>query len=284
FGFQRIGDLAWAAGDIRARGFLMGATSGRTTLNGEGLQHQDGQSMMMASLIPSCISYDPSFIYEVVVIIQEGMRRMVENQEDIFYYISLLNENYIQPALPKGAEEGILKGGYLYQSGAKSEKRVQLMGSGSIFMEVLAAAELLKKDFQVEADVWSMPGVNMLHREAQRCESKNLKSNGKMELPYLTTQLEKHKGPVVAASDNVAAYFEQIRRLIPRDYTILGTDGWGRSDTRQALRRYFQVDRYHVVLAALQSLVKEGSLDSSEIKKAFQKYPLDKTYTTSVDL
>jgi len=275
FGFQRIGDLAWAAGDIRARGFLLGATSGRTTLNGEGLQHQDGHSLMQASLIPSCLAYDPSFSYEVVVLIQEGMRRMVENQEDIFYYITLLNENYSHPAIPKGAEEGIKKGAYLFQKAGKGKLKVQLMGSGSIMNEVIEAAAILKKDYKVDSDIWSILGANQLHREAQQCERYNLNNPGKEpKTPYLTSLLKDQKGPFIAATDYITAYVEQIRRLIPGPLSILGTDGWGMSDTREALRGHFQVDRYSIVAAALKSLVEQGDLEQQVWKKAVEKLGL----------
>jgi len=285
FGFQRIGDLAWASGDIRARGFLLGATSGRTTLNGEGLQHQDGHSLLQASLIPSCLAYDPTFGYEVVVLIQEGIRRMVEEQEDIFYYITLLNENYPQPEMPKGVEEGILKGAYLVKEGAKSDKKVQLMGSGSILMEVLAAAEILRKDYQVESDVWSILGANQLHREAQRCEEENLhRTKGKEKVPYLTGLLKGRQGPFIAATDYLSSYTEQIRRLIPGKLHILGTDGWGRSDTREALRSFFRVDRYNIVLTALRSLQQDEGLDPSIVDKAIKKYGLNGTHRNGVEL
>jgi pyruvate dehydrogenase E1 component len=276
FGFQRIGDLAWLAGDIRAKGFLIGATSGRTTLNGEGLQHQDGHGHVMAGTIPSCISYDPSYSYELAVIIQDGMKRMYDDKESIFYYISVTNENYLQPELPKGSEEGIRKGMYLFRKAAGKSKKVQLMGSGSIFQEVLAAADLLKNDWNVDSDIWSLPGINQLHREALDCERWNLNHpDKKTRLPYVTQIMEGHEGPAVISTDYIRAYPEQIRRLIPNSLTVLGTDGYGRSDTREQLRRFFEMDKYYITLNALKGLVEQGDLDSSVLNEALKKYNLD---------
>ncbi|MDC7233691.1 MAG: pyruvate dehydrogenase (acetyl-transferring), homodimeric type [Spirochaetales bacterium] len=276
FGFQRIGDLAWLAGDIRAKGFLIGATSGRTTLNGEGLQHQDGHGHVMAGTIPSCMSYDPAFSYELAVIIQDGMKRMYEDNESIFYYISVTNENYRQPELPEGSEEGIRKGMYLFQKASGKGKKVQLMGSGSIFQEVLAAAELLKKDWKVDADIWSLPGINQLHREAVDCERWNLNHpDKKPRVPYVTQQLKGHKGPAVISTDYIRAYPEQIRRLIPNSLTVLGTDGYGRSDTREQLRRFFEMDRYYIAVNALKGLADQGDLDATVVSEALKKYNLD---------
>ena len=276
FGFQRIGDLAWAAGDIRARGFLMGATSGRTTLNGEGLQHEDGHSHILAATIPSCCSYDPSFSFELAVILQDGMRRMYEEKESIFYYITVTNENYPQPEMPKGCEEGIRRGLYLFQQAKGEGKKVQLMGSGSILQEVLAAAELLKKDWDVSADIWSAPGINQLSREGAECERWNRNHPGeKPKAAYVTGQLEGRDGPVIFSTDYIRAYPEQLRRFIPNPLTVLGTDGYGRSDSREQLRRFFEIDRYYIVLAALKGLADQGDLDKAIVVKALKKYKID---------
>lgn len=273
FGFQRIGDQLWAAGDSRAKGFLMGATAGRTTLNGEGLQHQDGQGLLYASTFPTCLAYDPTFAYEVAVLVQDGLKRMYEDGEDIYYYITLLNENYSQPAMPEGAEEGIKKGMYLYARTGKGKLRVQLMGSGAIFREVIAAAELLDKDFGVAADIWSILGVNQLHRDALEAENWNrLHPDQPAKKAYVTEIMNGHDGPAVISTDYVNAYPEQLRRLIPNPLTILGTDGFGRSDSREALRDFFQVDRYHIVIAALKSLADEGSLAVDQAAEAIKKY------------
>ncbi len=276
FGFQRTGDLAWAAGDVRARGFLLGATSGRTTLNGEGLQHQDGHSHLLAAVIPNCRTYDPTFTYEMVVIIQDGLRRMFHDQEDIFYYLTLMNEKYPQPALPEGVTEGILKGMYLLREGMAEGHKVQLMGSGAILNEVIAAAELLANDFGVSADIWSVPGINQLNRDGIECERFNrLHPGEKQKTPYLTSLLQERKGPAVIATDYLRAYPELIRRLVPMPYTILGTDGFGRSDTREKLRGFFEIDRYHVVVAALSSLRDQGIIDAARVSEAIKKYNID---------
>lgn len=273
FGFQRIGDQLWAAADARAKGFLMGATAGRTTLNGEGLQHQDGQGLLYASTIPTCQAYDPTFAYEVVVLVQNGMQRMYNDGEDIYYYITLLNENYPQPALPEGSEEGICKGMYLYQRGGKSELRVQLMGSGAIFREVIAAAELLEKDFGVSADIWSVLGINQLHRDGMETESWNRQHPDQpAKVPYITQVMADHPGPAVISTDYVQAYSEQIRRLIPNPLTILGTDGFGRSDSREALRDFFKVDRFHITIAALKALADQGLLPLEKVTEALKTY------------
>ena len=278
FGFQRIGDLAWTAGDIHARGFLMGATAGRTTLNGEGLQHQDGHGLLLAATYPTCRAYDPAFAYEMTVILRDGLKRMYADQENLFYYITVMNENYPQPALPKGAEEGIIRGIYLFQKAPRGKgKKVQLMGSGTIFREVIAAADLLKKDWAVESDVWSVPGVNQLHRDGIDCERHNLIHQDSPRVPYLTEVLDGFDGPAVFSSDYLRAYPEQIRRLIPNGLTILGTDGFGRSDSRQKLRDFFEVDRHWIVLAALKALVDRGELEASALKGAIKKYGIDVT-------
>ncbi|GAB6191084.1 pyruvate dehydrogenase (acetyl-transferring), homodimeric type [Desulfocastanea catecholica] len=276
FGFQRIGDQLWGAGDSRARGFIMGATAGRTTLNGEGLQHQDGQGLLFASVYPSCLAYDPTFSYEVAVLIQRGIERMFADNEDVFYYITLQNENYPHPEMPAGVEEGINRGMYLFRDSTAKGVRVQLMGSGAIFREVIAAAELLEADFGVSADVWSILGVNQLHREGVLMENWNrLHPQEARKKTYVEEQLEGHEGPVVISTDYVQAYGEQLRRFIPRPLTVLGTDGYGRSDSREVLRRFFQVDRYHVVVTALKSLADAGELPMTTVTDALRKYQIN---------
>jgi len=277
FGLQRVGDLAWASGDMRARGFLMGGTAGRTTLNGEGLQHEDGHSHVLAATIPNCISYDPTFSYEVAVIVQDGLRRMVENQEDVYYYITLMNENYPHPALPEGAREGILKGMYKLMDGGKAEgPRVQLMGSGTILREVMAAADLLKKDWGVTADVWSCPSFNELRREGIAAERWNLLHPAeKARLPYVTQCLAGTKGPVVASSDYMRTFADQIREFVPRRYKVLGADGFGRSDSRDNLRRFFEVNRHYVAVAALKALCDDGEVPAAKVAEAIAKYGID---------
>ncbi len=277
FGLQRVGDLAWAAGDMRARGFLLGGTAGRTTLNGEGLQHEDGHSHILASTIPNCISYDPTFAFEVVVIIREGIRRMYEEQQDCYYYVTLMNENYVHPGMPEGAEAGIIKGLYLLKEGAKGKgPRVQLMGSGTILREVIAAADLLRDDFQLDADIWSATSFNELRREGMSAERWNLLHPGKARRrSYVETALEGHDGPVVAATDYMRNYAEQIRGHVPRSYVVLGTDGFGRSDYRVKLRRFFEVNRYYVVVAALKALADDGDITTDVVKQAIAKYGLD---------
>jgi pyruvate dehydrogenase E1 component len=279
FGFQRVGDFTWAAGDMRARGFLLGATAGRTTLNGEGLQHEDGHSHILSSVIPNCVSYDPTFGYEVAVIVQDGLRRMVEQQEDVFYYITLMNENYEHPSMPEGAAGDIVKGMYLFRAAegaAAGGKRVQLLGSGTILREVIAAAELLANDWGVAADIWSVPSFTELRREAIDVERWNLLHPA--ETPrrsHVETCLADRQGPVVAATDYMRLFADQIRPYVPRRYRVLGTDGFGRSDYRRKLRHFFEVDRRWVALAALESLVKEGALPASTQAEAIKKYGLD---------
>ncbi len=276
FGFQRIGDQLWAAGDSRAKGFLMGATAGRTTLNGEGLQHQDGHALLSASMFPSCLAYDPTFSYEIAVLVQKGIERMFENGEDVFYYITLLNENSPHPAIPEGIEEGINRGMYLFQKGDSGGVRIQLMGSGAIMREVIAAAHLLDEDFGVQADIWSILGVNQLHREGMVIEDWNRNHPDQpRKTTYVEEQLEGYPGPVVISTDYVQAYGEQLRRFIHRPLTILGTDGYGRSDSREVLRSFFKVDRYHVVIAALKSLSDDGQLPLSKVTEALEKYNID---------
>ncbi|MCC9001646.1 MAG: pyruvate dehydrogenase (acetyl-transferring), homodimeric type, partial [Candidatus Competibacter sp.] len=276
FGFQRIGDLAWAAGDLQARGFLIGGTSGRTTLAGEGLQHQDGHSQIFAQFIPNCVSYDPTFSYELAVIVQDGLRRMYQEQEHVFYYITTLNENYRHPAMPEGAQDGILKGMYLFKQGEGKGHRVQLLGCGAILNEVIAAADLLRDDWQVSADIWSLPGINPLARDGQDTERWNLlHPEQTARVPYVTACLEGHPGPVVAATDYMRMYAEQLRPFIPRRYHVLGTDGFGRSDTRAKLRQHFEVDRYYVAVAALKLLAEEGALPTAKVLEAIKKYGID---------
>lgn len=276
FGFQRVGDLIWAAGDMRARGFLIGATAGRTTLEGEGLQHQDGTSLLTAASVPTCRAYDPAFGYEMAVIIQHGLQEMVTEEKDVFYYIMAMNERYVQPAMPQGVEEGIIKGLYLLRRGEKAKHTVQLMGSGAILNEVIAAAELLKKDFDIAADVWSVTSMNELHRNGVAVERSNMLSpDKKPAVSYVEQSLKDHKGPVVAATDYVRAYADLIRPYISRTYVTLGTDGFGRSDTRESLRRFFEVDRYYIVVAALYALMKDGEVTASQVTAAIKKYGID---------
>ncbi len=275
FGLQRVGDLAWAAGDMQARGFLLGGTSGRTTLNGEGLQHEDGHSHVLASTIPNCISYDPTFAHEVGVILHHGLKRMVERQDDVYFYITLLNENYPMPGLIAGTEEQIIKGMYLCQEGPKLTPRVQLLGSGSILRESLVAQRLLEQDWGVAANVWSCPSFNELARDGQDCERWNLlHPTDKQRTSFVSRQLEKHNGPVVASTDYIKAYAEQIRSFIPkgRTYKVLGTDGFGRSDFRSKLREHFEVNRHYIVVAALKALSEEGSLPVAKVAQAIKKY------------
>ena len=276
FGFQRIGDLAWAAGDMRARGFLLGGTAGRTTLNGEGLQHEDGHSHIQAGLIPNCISYDPTYAFELAVILQDGLRRMYVDQEDVYYYITLMNENYAHPEMPAGAEEGILKGMYLLRAAEPAEVKVQLMGSGTILREVIAAADLLRNDFGVAADIWSATSFNLLRRDGMEAERWNmLHPTEPARLPYVTQKLQDHDGPVIAATDYIRNYAEQIRAYVPSRYTVLGTDGFGRSDSRENLRKFFEVDRHHVVVAALSALAQEGKIDRARVAEAISRYGVD---------
>ncbi len=278
FGFQRIGDLAWLAGDIQARGFLIGATSGRTTLNGEGLQHQDGHSHLMANTIPNCKSYDPTYAYELAVIITDGMKRMFEQKVNGFYYITTMNENYVHPAMPIGAEDGIIRGIYKLKDGKKSvkKKKVQLMGSGSILREVEAAAEILRDDWGVESDIWSVTSVNELTRDGLAVERWNmLHPEQEPRKAYMTEQLESNEGPFIISTDYIKSYAEQLRAFIPGSYTVLGTDGFGRSDSRSKLRHFFEVDRHFVVVAALRALAGEGKMQKSDVVDAIKKYGID---------
>lgn len=279
FGLQRVGDLAWAAGDMQARGFLLGGTSGRTTLNGEGLQHEDGHSQVLASTIPNCVSYDPTFAHEVGVILHHGLKRMVEKQDNVFFYLTLLNENYAMPGLKAGTEEQILKGMYLLQEAkaAKKAPQVNLLGSGSILRESMFAKELLEKDWGVGANVWSCPSFNELTREGQDCERWNLlHPTEKQRVPFVTQQLEPHAGPVIASTDYVKNFSDQIRPFIPkgRTYKVLGTDGFGRSDFRSKLREHFEVNRHYIVVAALKALADEGTVPLEKVAEAITKYKI----------
>jgi pyruvate dehydrogenase E1 component len=279
FGFQRVGDLIWAAGDLRCRGFLLGATSGRTTLNGEGLQHEDGHSHVLAANVPNCVSYDPTFAYELAVILHDGLRRMTAGQEDVFYYVTVMNENYAHPAMPEGVERDILRGMYRLRAGPTSSgkaPRVQLLGSGTILREVIAAADLLRDDWGVEADLWSCTSFTELARDGMAAAREALLRPGSpRRTPHVEACLGPAKGPVVAATDHVRAFAEQIRPYVPRRYLVLGTDGYGRSDTREKLRRFFEVDRLHVTVAALKALADEGTLPVARVEEAIRKYGID---------
>ena len=281
FGLQRTMDLYWAAGDQRARGFMIGGTAGRTTLNGEGLQHEDGHSHILAGLIPNCITYDPTFSFEVAVIMQDGLRRMFQEQEDVFYYITVMNENYEHPEMPSGSEQDIIKGLYLLRKGQvsdgkQSRPRVQLLGSGTIFREVIAAAELLKNDWGVDADLWGCPSFNELAREGNDVARWNLLNpTEKQKLSHVENCLNDTRGPVIAATDYVRQYAELIRPFINRRYVTLGTDGFGRSDTREALRYFFEVDRHWVAISALKALADDGTIERSKVAEAIAKYGID---------
>jgi pyruvate dehydrogenase E1 component len=274
FGFQRVGDLAWAAGDMQARGFLLGGTAGRTTLAGEGLQHQDGHSHMIASTIPNCVSYDPAFGYELAVIIHHGMKRMFEQQENVFYYITVMNENYAHPALPAGVADDIVEGMYLLRESAGAT--VQLMGSGTILREVIAAADLLEKDFDIVANIWSVTSFNELRRDGLECSRWNMfHPTAEPRVSFLTRKLDPQQGPCIAATDYVRAYAGQIRAYVPRRYQVLGTDGFGRSDSRAKLREYFEVNRYYVVVAALKALADDGEIEARTVAAAIERYGID---------
>ena len=279
FGFQRVGDLAWAAGDSQTRGFLVGGTAGRTTLNGEGLQHQDGHSHTQAALIPNCVSYDPTYGYEVAVIVQDGLRRMLEEQEDVFYYLTVMNENYKQPEMPKGVEEGIIKGIYKLETlgRANSKKKVKLLGSGTILEQVRAAATKLHDDYGVAVEVYSVPSFNELARDGQECDRFNMyHPEADAKVPYITEVLsEGFDGPTITATDYIKNYGEQVRAYVPGTYRVLGTDGFGRSDSRANLRRHFEVDADYVTFAALYELYKQGELDGKALNKAMQDLGID---------
>jgi len=276
FGFQRVGDFIWAAGDIQARGFLLGATAGRTTLAGEGLQHQDGHSQLISTTVPNCVSYDPTYAYELAVIIHDGMRRMYVDQENIFYYLTVMNENYAQPALPKGVEQGILKGGYLLQNGGRGKVRATLLGSGTILREALAAAKILENDYGIPADVFSITSFSELRREALEVERWNLlHPTDAPRVPYVETLLKEHEGPVVAATDYMRIVPDQIREWVGGRYVTLGTDGYGRSDARAALRKHFEVDRNYIAVAALKALADEGKVDQATLTGAMKTLGID---------
>jgi len=286
FGFQRIGDLAWAAGDSLTRGFMLGGTAGRTTLNGEGLQHEDGHSHVLASVIPNCRTYDPTYSYELAVIIQEGVRQMMQEQQEVFYYITVMNENYPHPPLPKGVEEGIIKGMYLLDEDKKAAAHhVQLLGSGTILREVEAAAKILREDFGIGADVWSVPSFNELRRDGLAVERWNRLHPGQKPRPsYVEQCLGGRRGPVVASTDYMKVYADQIRQWVPtKEYKVLGTDGFGRSDTRARLRHFFEVDRHWVVLAALEALADRGDIEPKVVAEAIAKFGLDPEKTNPLD-
>jgi len=276
FGFQRVGDLIWAAGDSRARGFLLGATAGRTTLSGEGLQHEDGSSHLLFSTVPNCVAWDPCFGYELIAILQDGMRRMLEAQEDVFYYVTVMNENYAHPPMPEDAREGILKGMYKLRA-AKAQKKsaMQLLGAGTILREVLAAAEILENDWGLAADVWSVTSFTELRRDGLGAERWNrLHPGAEPRKSWVERCLANTSGPIVAATDYMRAVPDLIRTWTPRRYVTLGTDGYGRSDTRAALRSFFEVDRHHVTVAALKALADEGSVERAVVSKAIAGYDL----------
>jgi len=277
FGFQRIGDLAWAAADSRARGFLLGGTAGRTTLNGEGLQHEDGHSHIFAATIPNCRAYDPTYSYELAVIIQDGLRRMGQEQEDVFYYLTVMNENYAHPAMPEGARDGILRGMYLLREGEGDGPRVQLMGSGTILREVIAGGDLLREDFGVSADVWSVTSFTELQRDGNAADRwSRLHPTEAPRASYVEECLTGREGPAVASTDYIRGFADQIRPFVRgRRYEVLGTDGFGRSDYRVKLRRFFEVDRHHVAIAALRALADEGTVERSVVGQAIEKYGVD---------
>ena len=276
FGFQRVGDFIWAGGDMQSRGFLIGGTAGRTTLAGEGLQHQDGHSLINASTVPNCRSYDPTYAYELAVIVQDGLRRMIGEQENIFYYITCMNENYVHPPMPPGVEDGILKGMYLLQVGGQGKIRAQLMGSGTILREVIAAAELLFKDFGIRTDVWSVTSFNELRRDALEVERWNqLHPDKKARTNYIEQCFGSRPGPYIAATDYMKIISDQIQRWVPGRFVSLGTDGYGRSDGREALRQHFEVDKRYIVVTALKALADDGALDQKTVAKAIEKYGID---------
>ncbi len=279
FGYQRVGDLVWAAGDSRTRGFMLGGTAGRTTLNGEGLQHEDGHNHVLFSVVPSCRAYDPTFGYELAVIIHEGLERMVGEQQDVFYYITLMNENYQHPPMPEGAEEGIVRGMYLLRAGSENDPahpRVKLLGSGTILREVIAAAEMLESEHGVAADVWSVTSFTELRRDGIEVERWNmLHPTAEPRRAYVTTRLSEREGPVVASTDYIRTFADQIRQWVPGRYRVLGTDGYGRSDYRSALRSFFEVDRRYVTVAALKELADEGTIDPARVQEAIERYEID---------
>lgn len=284
FGYQRVGDFVWAAGDMQARGFILGATAGRTTLAGEGLQHQDGHNLLFFSVVPNCVAYDPCFGYELAVIIQDGLRRMLQEQENVFYYLTLMNENYKHPALGEAHKEGILKGMYLLSESKPSQRHVQLLGSGTILNEVIAAAELLKKDFAVTADIWSVTSFSELRKEGLSVERHNLLHPDDQQQSYVTQCLQDRPGPVIAASDYIRLNADQIRSFVKAPYIVLGTDGYGRSDTREQLRQFFEVNRYYIVIASLHGLMTEGLVSKAEVEQALKKYAIDSEKPNPFDI
>lgn len=278
FGFQRVGDFAWAAGDMQVRGFLLGATAGRTTLAGEGLQHQDGHSHVLAATIPNCVAYDPAFAYEVVVIIQNGLKRMFEDEENIYYYITVMNENYSQPPMLEGIETDILQGMYLFKKAQKKQKcHVQLLGSGCILREVIAASCLLEEDYGISADVWSVTSFTELSRQGQSIMRQNrLQPTKKPQVTFVEKKLYDQESPVIAATDYICMHADQIREFIKAPYVVLGTDGFGRSDTREALRAFFEVDAHWIAYTALETLAREGQLDIAIVEDAMKRYNIAK--------
>ncbi len=275
-GFQRIGDFIWAGGDQQSRGFLIGGTAGRTTLAGEGLQHQDGHSLVAASTVPNCVSYDPTYAYELAVIIQDGLRRMIGEQENVFYYITCMNENYVHPPMPAGVEDGILKGMYLLQVGGQGKIRAQLMGSGTILREVIAAAALLENDFGIPTDVWSVTSFNELRRDGLAVERWNqLHPDATPRRCYVEECLAERPGPYIAATDYMKIVPDQIQRWVPGTFVSLGTDGYGRSDARAALRRHFEVDKRYIAVTALKALADDDVLDQKTVTQAIEKYGID---------
>jgi pyruvate dehydrogenase E1 component len=276
FGYQRVGDLVWAAGDSRARGFMLGGTAGRTTLNGEGLQHEDGHNHVLFSVVPNCRAYDPAFGYELAVIIHDGLERMVSEQQDVFYYITLMNENYHHPPMPDGAQEGIVRGMYLLREGSGDGPRVQLLGSGTILREVMAAAELLESEHGVAADVWSVTSFTELRRDGIEVERWNLlHPTSEPRRAFVSDRLSERSGPVIASTDYIRTFADQIRQWVPGRYHVLGTDGYGRSDSRRALRRFFEVDRHYVTIAALKGLADEGAIERARVQEAIDRYEID---------
>jgi pyruvate dehydrogenase E1 component len=284
FGFQRIGDFAWAAGDMQARGFLIGGTAGRTTLAGEGLQHQDGHSLLLSSTIPNCVSYDPAFAYELAVIVHDGLVRMYTNQENVFYYVTCMNENYVHPPMPEGVADGIRKGIYKIRAGKGSADALQLFGSGTILREVLAAADYLTEEHGLDVDVWSVTSYSELRRDGIDCERWNIRHpDDAARVPYIATALNGLTGPFVAASDYMRIVPDQVREWIPGRYVVLGTDGFGRSDSRQALRKHFEVNRDNIVVASLNALAAEGRIEKNAIADAIRQFELDPDKPNPVD-
>jgi pyruvate dehydrogenase E1 component len=276
FGFQRIGDLVWAAGDSQARGFMLGGTAGRTTLAGEGLQHQDGHNLIQFGQVPNCMTYDPTFAYELAVIIQDGLRRMTAEKDKVFYYVTVMNENYEHPAMPVGVEDQIIQGLYRLSEASGDGPRAQLMGSGTILREVIKAAELLAQDWGVQADVWSATSFNLLKRDGDECERWNtLHPLEHKRVPFITKQLAGSEGPVIAATDYLRAYADQVRAFIPGDFVVLGTDGYGRSDTRAQLRQFFEVNAHYVVISTLKALADRGEVPAQMVADAIARYGID---------